>query len=130
MQAVLRSSNRYVMESRYEFLRTIACAYKLSQAQTKVFLTRFAYGNMEEKNQAIAESLKLEPATVQSHMRVIYQKFAENPYGCTDLNRSRGGRGQFGKLFSWLWEEKFSEWLAKQQSDDNGSLPPPKLSLI
>lgn len=118
------------MDSRYEFLRTIACAYKLSQAQTKVFLARFAYGNMEEKNGEIAESLKIEPATVQSHMRMIYQKFAENPYGCHSLERSRGGRGQFGKLFNWLWEEKYSEWLSKQQSRGIGSLSPLKLSLI
>ena len=82
-----------------------------------------------EKNEEIAESLKIETATVQSHMRVIYQKFAENPCGCHALDRYRGGRGQFGKLFSWLWEDKFFEWLAKQQSDDNRSLPPLKPSL-
>ena len=102
------------MEAQYEFLRTIACTYQLSQAQAKVFLIRFAHGNMEEKNEVIAEKLKIEPATLQSHMRAIYQKFAENPCGCHALDRSRGSRGQFGKLFNWLWREKFSEWLAQQ----------------
>lgn len=111
------------MESRHQFLRTIAFAHKLSQAQTKVFLIRFAYENMEEKNEAIAEILKLESATVQSHMRKIYQKFAANPNSCVNLSCSRGSRGQFRKLFCWLWEKKFPEWLAKQQSDGNRSLP-------
>ena len=110
------------MESRHQFLRTIAFAHKLSQAQTKVFLIRFAYENMEEKNEAIAEILKLESATVQSHMRKIYQKFAANPNSCVNLSCSRGSRGQFRKLFCWLWEKKFPEWLNKQQSDSNDSL--------
>lgn len=100
-----------------DFLKQMARDYQLSNAQTRVFLTRFTYEHRQQQNTAIAKRLNLEAITVQGYMRDIYKKFArtkENPDGCP-LDRQRGNRDQFGTLFDWLWQEKFKEWSEQLQ---------------
>ncbi|MBP0015967.1 MAG: AAA-like domain-containing protein [Cyanobacteria bacterium SBLK] len=108
-------------EHKEDFLRTLARTYHLSQAETRVFLARFAYNKREEPHKAIATMLFLHHTTVQTHLRNIYRKFAESDRVSEEelnLERTRGGKDQFGILFDWLWDRQFPAW-----EEQNNSLP-------
>ncbi|MGK7923780.1 MAG: helix-turn-helix transcriptional regulator, partial [Spirulina sp.] len=113
-------------EHQEDFLRTLARNYHLSQAETRVFLVRFAYNKREESHKAIAKMLNLSTTTIQTHLRNIYRKFAESDRVSEEelnLERTRGGQDQFGILFNWLWERQFPTWREHNNSSLVSSPP-------
>jgi DNA-binding CsgD family transcriptional regulator len=96
-----------------DFLRTLARHYQLSQAETRVFLVRFADDKREEPHKAIAKMLHLSTPTIQTHLRKIYRKFAKSDRVSEEelnLEGMRGGKDQFVTLFDWLWDRQFPRW--------------------
>ena len=134
LRSDVRKTNRPMeeyKEHKEDFLRTLARNYHLSQAETRVFLARFAYDKREEPHQEIANMLHLSRTTIQTHLRNIYRKFAESDRVSEEelnLERTRGGKDQFGILFDWLWERQFPIWGKPKNSFPVPS--PPSESLI
>lgn len=105
------------LELQAKFLQDIAAQYlpPTKRALRKVFLTIFTYENQGESMTNIINSLNLDaacPATYQKHLTEIYKLFAQVPD--SGVEQGAIGRGQSGKLFHWLWHERFPRWLSER----------------
>ncbi|WP_413171803.1 HEAT repeat domain-containing protein [Anabaena azotica] len=118
-----------------QFLREISRKFKFTGDTYQIFIVRFDPNNYTiDEDEELAKKINWKDGNVNTYQKIkdelknkIYETLRKNNCDIeSKAGRPKKGNEPWKQAYEWLWEEKYPEWLAQQQTQNNQPEPQPE----